>query len=300
MPTLDVLIPHWNAPDALRVSLDSVRNQTWSGPLRIVVVDDGSAGPQRASAERITNESNLNATFLGNGTNRGRVYTRNRLLDSMAASHAAWLDAGDSWYPSKIARQFAALAELTAAGRDTDLIWLTCDYDWCLEGQAPMPVVQDVSGDQTEQLLLGDSLRAYLWTLLASTTSLRRVGTFDDKLPRLQDIDFFLRFLVLGGQLAKPSNVTPEPLCRYEKSHVGRDARVVYASHRHIFDKHQALYRSYGRAFERQCRAKASLIAARFALQNRQWPLALSYTARAFSIDARSTFGRVFRSRRRV
>ena len=298
MPTLDVLIPHWNAPDALQVSLDSVRRQTWTGHLRVVVVDDGSDGRAGDLAERITRESSLNATFLRNERNRGRVYTRNRLLDCMDASHAAWLDAGDAWHQDKLARQFAALEELARAGTDTNVIWMTCDYDWCLDGKPAVPVVQHVTGDQIQQLLLGDDLRAYLWTLLATTSSLRRVGAFDDDLPRLQDLDFFLRFLLLGGRLAKPPSAVPEPLCRYEKSHLGRDARQIHAAHQHIFRKHQALYRSYGRDFERKCRAKASLLAARFAAQNRQWPLALSYGAQALANDVSWTLERVLRSSR--
>lgn len=293
MRTLDVLVPHFNAPEALEVSLGSVRRQTWQGTLRVVVLDDGSEASNRVAAEHITAESGLSASFLANETNRGQVYSRNRLLDSIDASYAAWLDAGDLWYPDKLAQQFTRLDELEGAGQDTSQVWITCDYDFCIEGKQPLTMVQDTSGDQTKALLVGDRLRAYLWTQLASRASLQAVGPFDESLPRLQDTDFVLRFFARGGRFDKPVHTGPNPLCRYDKSHLGRSASQVRASQERIFEKHRTLYRSYGRTFERECRAKADLVAARFALQNQERLRALGYVASAFMADAKGTVRRV-------
>jgi glycosyltransferase involved in cell wall biosynthesis len=296
LPTLDILIPHHDAPDALAASLESVRRQSWQGELRVIVLDDGSEREARVAAERITSESGLSSSFLANSGNRGRPYSRNRLLDAIEASHAAWLDAGDLWYPQKIEEQFRRLNEIGASGEDVERVWLTCDYDWRWQGQAAIPVVQVVSSDQVSLLLEGDRLRAYLWTLLASTSSLRRLGYFDEKLPRLQDLDFVLRFLIAGGRMDKPQTIEPHPLCRYEKSDVGRDAMQVRACQEYLFAKHRGVYRSRGAAFERRCRAKADLHAARFAWHNRQWTRAVRFGASALAVDPASVARRLLKA----
>ncbi len=180
MVSLDVLIPHFNAPDELSASLRSVAAQDWSGRLRVVVVDDGSTHDAREQAERSVGSFPFSSTFIPMGKNRGRPFTRNRLLDAVTATHVAWLDAGDLWYPQKTRLQFEVLE-----GKAESNLWVTCDYDWKWVGAQPTPTVQDVDGDQTEALLRGDRLRAYLWTLLSPVSTLAQLGRFDEVLSRL-------------------------------------------------------------------------------------------------------------------
>ena len=81
--------------------------------------------------------------MLRNPPNRGRPYTRNRLLDAVDGDFVAWLDAGDVWYPSKLERQFDHLSRLRFEGEDVDRLWITCHYDWQWEGQRNRPVRQE-------------------------------------------------------------------------------------------------------------------------------------------------------------
>jgi len=62
-------------------------------------------------------------------------------------------------------------------------------------------VRQVTEQDQIKALLLGKNLRAYLWTVLCEAGSLRDVGRFDENLGRLQDLDYFIRFVLKGGVL---------------------------------------------------------------------------------------------------
>ena len=68
--------------------------------------------------------------------------------------------------------------------------------------------------------MLGRRLRAYLWTLLGTARAFKAAGRFDERLPRLQDLDYFLRFIAAGGTLVVPpgnehalplSQVRPRP-----------------------------------------------------------------------------------------
>src|SRR3546814_20664979 len=78
-------------------------------------------------------------------------------------------------------------------------IWITCNYDWAWVGRKKKKLAQKTEQDQTKALLMGSSLRAYLWTLLGTAETFKNVGWFDERFPRMQDLDYFLRFLNHGG-----------------------------------------------------------------------------------------------------
>jgi glycosyltransferase involved in cell wall biosynthesis len=268
MTDLDILIPHFRDPEGLRSTLSSLGQQTWQGAKRVVVVDDGSDSLSFEMVEKIMVDAGLNSTLVRNETNQGRPATRNRLLKLIESPYVAWLDAGDTWYPEKLARQFERIAEVKTEGLSLDSTWVTCDYDWRWSGKEATPTIQYLEGDQLREILLGKKLRAYLWSTLMPTASLSRVGCFDERLPRLQDLDFFVRFLSAGGRLVKPRLNEPSPLCVYEKTDVGRDAAQIRACNARIFRKHRPLYDAYGRGFVQETLVKADLHSARFAKNN--------------------------------
>jgi glycosyltransferase involved in cell wall biosynthesis len=282
-PTLDVLIPHYDAPEGLAASLASVAAQDWTGDLRVIVADDGSDPAAFAAAEAAVaraRDAGLGIVLLREPVNRGRPMTRNRLLDAAEAPWLAWLDAGDLWAPPKLRLQFEHVNRLRLAGEKVERFWITCNYDWRWTGAKARRVEQDVEGDQMRALLMGKSLRAYLWTLLAPTESFRRIGRFDEALPRLQDLDMFVRFVAAGGRIDKPPS--RKPLCLYDKSDLGRDAREIRACAARVAAKHATFYARYGRAFERMRRYEAELHAARYALNNRRRWLMRLFLGRAF------------------
>lgn len=282
--SLDVLLPHYRDPAGLKLSLDSIAAQTWGGTMRVVVVDDGSPEADRSAAEHhahtFEQETGAEVTFLVNPQNLGRPRTRNRLLDAIEADYVAWLDAGDTWYPEKLERQFVHLNALRMQGADIDRIWVSCTYDWKWDGNTHRrSLQQETTGDQVQLLLEGAQLRAYLWTLLGTRQAFQIAGRFDERLPRLQDLDYFLRFVRAGGTLATPHYTGA--LCCYFKSDVGRDAREINACNHLILEKHAAVIRLYPPALQSKLAYKAHTLAARFARNNGQIGLWLVYRLRA-------------------
>lgn len=278
-PDIDVLIPHYNADEALSLTLDSVDAQDWSGAFRVVVVDDGSDRAVLSRVREVLERRDTPAVLLENGTNRGRPYTRNVLLDAIESPYAAWVDAGDEWYPSKTTAQMEKAEALGGLEAD-EPFWITCNFDWRWTGKEIEHRIQAVDGDQIKALLRGKTLRAYLWTLLGPSQTFKDVGWFDEALPRLQDLDFFLRFQLKGGRLHTPTS--SESLCVYHKSDLGRDADQVRACYRRIFDKHRYLYCRYGRKFVDIQLYNMELHAARFAAHNKQYARRRGYLWRAF------------------
>lgn len=271
---VDVLIPHFNDSAGLASSIDSIKSQDWAYGFRLVVVDDGSERQEVERAHACLHESQIPFLLQQNERNRGRPYTRSRLLTLIDSPYVTWLDSGDSWYPQKTTLQFERLRELSLQGRTTDRIWITCDYDWQWLGRPPEEVAQRTDSDQLRGLMEGRELRAYLWTLFSTREATSQIGPFDEKLPRLQDLDFFLRFVEMGGSLETPISSSTRPLCVYRKSDVGRDALQIFTCNRYVIEKHKARYLAYGSEFYKQRMAQARVLAGRFAWNNRDYLLA--------------------------
>lgn len=287
MSRLDVLVPHYRDPAGLAASLASIAAQTWTGDLRVIVLDDGS--PVFRDVEAAVAAQPMPVTLLRHGENRGRPAARNSLLDAVEADYVAWLDAGDVWYPEKLAVQFDQLSRLRFEGADIGRVWITCHYDWQWHGRKPRLIQQDTAGDQQRALMLGDKLRAYLWTLLGTASSFRAVGRFDEALPRMQDLDFFLRFVRAGGALVAPPG--RQALCRYHKSDVGRDAGEISRCHARILAKYRTSYQAYGRDFLAAVRYNGETLAARYAKNNGDNAVRGYHLARAFVASPRRTAG---------
>lgn len=268
-PTLSILIPHYNDAEGLALALRSIEGQTWRGDREVVVVDDGSRPEELARVDELLARSPERVRLICNGVNRGRPHTRNVLLDAARGKYLTWLDSGDEYYPAKVEWQLEGLyrARLERPGV---AVWCTCSSHWhWQESKAKKKVVpQAVDGDQASNLFLG-TLRGYLYTLVGTTQSFRDVGYFDLALPRLQDIDFFLRFVEKGGIFVLPP--TDEPLCVYHKTDVGRRGLEVLRCNRHLLRKHAALLMKHSRRYRKNRALQQYELAARFTSNNGEY-----------------------------
>lgn len=282
---IDVLIPHFTDAQGLVRSLKSLGEQTWEGQIRAVVHDDGSPAPSAQDARSICAQfavsGRLEIEFEASMQNLGRPATRNALLARARAPYLGWLDAGDIWYPEKLEHQFAMLQQLEEQGHDTSRLWVSCSYDWDQAGRVHTRT-QNIRGDQVRSLLMGDDLRAYLWTVMGRSEAFVLAGHFDPRLPRLQDLDYFLTFVRAGGRIVVPD--VAAPLCRYFKSHIGRDSAQIEQCHDLIMRKSAPLTRRYPRKDRARLAYKGNMLPADFARANGNWGAALAYRARALVV----------------
>ncbi len=287
MASLDILLPHYNDPEGLLLSLQSVLEQTWPGEMRVVIADDGSSEPHRSAVCAIVDD--LRETQSGKGrleidlilcpVNRGRPFSRNVLLDAIESPYVAWLDAGDEWYPQKLAVQFDLMRSIEASEAH-HMTWITCNYDWQWLGGDRKKKRQNTDQDQHKALLMGKDLRAYLWTLLGSAASFKSIGYFDERLPRMQDLDYFIRFVSHGGTIRNVD--TPDAFCVYHKSDIGRNADEIRACKALIYDKHRVIFNRYGENFCKMRLYNMDMLAARFAQNNNDHKRARYYMWSAF------------------
>ncbi len=280
MATLDVLIPHFCNPAGLERSVASVLAQTWTGDYRLVVVDDASPSSDFARIETFLAEIDVPCIVLRNAVNRGRPFTRNRLLDQVDADFVAWLDAGDTWHPKKLTLQFNHLNQMRLKNSPCSEFWISCNYEWIWENGRLRTYRQEVEADQIRELFMGTRLRAYLWTILAPASTFRQIGWFDESLPRLQDLDYFLRFVIAGGKITKPE--TKRFLCRYYKSDSGRNGEEIFKCNQIILRKYEPFLLHYGNKFVRMRRFNAAMLGMRVARNNRHAGQISKFVARTF------------------
>jgi glycosyltransferase involved in cell wall biosynthesis len=277
MTIVSILIPHFNDPDGLALTLRSVEAQTWKGDREVVVVDDGSKPEVQARLEEVVEASSERVRLVRNPQNRGRPYTRNVLLDSADGKYITWCDAGDEFYPEKLERQLEGLYRARFVGYQAN-VWCICNYDMHWANRRATGRNQEVNGDLLGNLMLS-TLRAYLFTLLGSTQSFRDVGYFDTNLPRLQDLDFFIRFVTKGGMFVLPSTHTP--LCVYHKSDVGKAGDEILRCSKYIYKKHEAALMTHSRRFRRNRQFDHYMLAARFTANNNDLLKTIRYRATA-------------------
>jgi glycosyltransferase involved in cell wall biosynthesis len=189
-------VPAYNSGAFLPRAVASALDQT-VGDIEVIVVDDGSTPP--VTPELVGSDPRLR--IVSHSGNRGAAAARNTGIANAQAAWLAFLDADDVWHPQKLQRQ------LDFAARWPDAPFAIA-AGWRLVG-----------GNRTGTEYLpveADTLRRFAsgsWFCPGSTVIMRRdcalkIGPQDDRLPRLEDYDWFLRFAKIGGKL----KVVPETL----------------------------------------------------------------------------------------
>ena len=273
-------LPVYNDPDGLRDSVPTVFAQSWEGDLRLLVVDDGSTDETPAVLEELTAAYGA-IHVIRHPENLGRPRARNRILEEAGDGFLAWIDSDDLWHPRKLELQIATL--LAEDPESNEPIICTTPFRWVYSDRDQERVkVPDVSGDQVLKALTG-TLHPYLWAMLGRVEVFRQAGGFDERLPRRQDFEFFLRFLDGGGRVVRTPSESP--LCTYMKTDVGRSSEEIAAANEIIQQKHEHLYRRYGRRFTLEGRRKRYLLVARFQAHNGQPLRSRMNSVRARALD---------------
>ncbi|MGA2128969.1 MAG: glycosyltransferase family 2 protein, partial [Xanthobacteraceae bacterium] len=192
---ISVIIPTFNRIGQTRRALASVTAQTGIDPddLEILVVDDASTPPLALDA------AGSNVRILRLARNAGPAGARNAGIAASRGEYLAFLDSDDSWLAGKLGRQAAAFKALERT-QDRSLMALTCGFYYPRRMSGRIEARLPHGARQRGEFVLG------CWfcpgsTLFVHRAALERVGPFDEKLKRLEDFEWFIRFGVLGGRL---------------------------------------------------------------------------------------------------
>lgn len=273
---LSVVIPARNAAATLARSIASARAQTMP-PFEIIVVDDASidstAAVARAAGGALTR-------VLCLPVRQGAAAARNHGVEAARGDLVAFLDADDTWDPSKTARQIEVMVSQPAT------TFCACRArhvaaDGTLLGQIHqgVPVAQ---GPDAWRSLLAESFVATP-CVLARRDAILDAGGFDPALPVAEDQDLWIRLALAGGVgfvddvlvtvHDRPGSLSQEYASRTAEitlamvlGHVERQkGRLTTAERRHALG---ARYTQNGRRFYRNGQWRAGLRCLALAILN--------------------------------
>jgi glycosyltransferase involved in cell wall biosynthesis len=192
---ISVIIPVFNRPEAVARALQTVHAQRGvsRSDLEIILVDDASERP----AKLLEADPRMKIVRLKH--NVGPAGARNAGIRASRGDFIAFLDSDDIWLAEKLARQTAALNQIEGDGIEGPQA-LVCGFYYPhrtsrgLQARMPRPAH-----------CLSDFVSG-CWYCPGSTLFVRRatfehIGYFDERLRRLEDLDWFIRFGQRGGRL---------------------------------------------------------------------------------------------------
>lgn len=186
MAEISVIVPVFNRRHTIAAAISSVLSQT-RADFELIVIDDGSTDD---TSDVVASLRDPRIRLLAHGQNRGAAAARNTGLEAANGRYIAFLDSDDSWYPEKLERQLAAMAQL---GSRT-LASCTGFVLHRLPSGALLDRIPGGGPDWFSALLEGCFVSPGS-TLLAQRSAFERVGFFDTELRRFEDWDWLLRYL---------------------------------------------------------------------------------------------------------
>ncbi len=208
MPTVDIILPAYNAARFLPMALDSVVAQTFVD-WRILLVDDGSTDETAAIARRYADRLGPKLRYIYQ-ENRGLPAARNTAIRHAEAEFLALLDADDVWLPHRLEASLQLFAGRPEVGLAYGLI----------EGIDPSGAVVSRFTDRKQHPQGWIAAQIYMRTmdLPCPTVTFRRTcveqsGLFDESLRATEDRDLWVR-IAQRFQVA----CVPEVIAQYRTS----------------------------------------------------------------------------------
>lgn len=108
---ISVVIPMYNAETSIQRCLQSVLDQTYSGPMEVILVNDGSEDNGEAVAQAFIKQCNdprFSFRYFSQH-NQGVSKARNVGMENSVGEYIALLDSDDEWDAQKLERQIEVL-----------------------------------------------------------------------------------------------------------------------------------------------------------------------------------------------
>jgi glycosyltransferase involved in cell wall biosynthesis len=207
---VSVVIPVFNGSDFLREAIESVLDQTYK-PVEIIVVDDGSTDDTSAIAQSYGDHLAYHYQ-----ENKGVAAALNRGIQEARGKYVAWLSHDDVFLPEKLERQIEFLARQSE--------FRACYSDFIIigpEGRIIKEVATPWHPRQQAIWELFGNMYINGSSMLIERTCFNEVGLFNEALKYSQDVDMWIRMLLVFD-----IGRVPEMLLKW-RSHPGQGSREV-------------------------------------------------------------------------
>lgn len=177
---ISTIIPVYEQPDLLRDALDSIDKQTVDD-YEVLVVDDASS----TDFEPIVDAYDDRVRLITHEKNQGAAAARNTGIEHANGEYVAFLDADDTWEPTKLEKQCKVVEN-----DDLGLVY-TGFVQYELDG-TEWERYPEARGNIYLDELERDRVHPTS-TVMVRRDVLAEVGGFDTSLPSRQDYDLWLR-----------------------------------------------------------------------------------------------------------
>lgn len=228
-PTVSVIIPNYDYAHFLRETIDSVLAQTYP-KIEIVVVDDGSSDASKDILEGYGDQ--IQAIFQ---QNQGVSAARNNGAKMSHGEYVAFLDADDSWLPTKIEKQVKRFEQDEKLG----LVHVGVD-EVDAEGNSLLKRLEGLEGDVADDLLMlkREGVLGGGSGLMVPRRVFDEVGGFDTRLSTSADWDMFYQV-----SSRYPVGFVPEILLKYRIHNSNMHGNVGVMEH----DMKISLQKAFGK-----------------------------------------------------
>ncbi len=181
---ISVVIPVYNAKNSIKNAIESVLNQTYSGDIEVIVVNDGSTDGCDKIVEDLA--SKFDSIKLVNKKNGGVSSARNIGISTAVGEWIAFLDADDIWLPEKLEKQIVEIKKEKI------------DFIGCNRNQEVYPFFKK---NNKRLFCLSAKDLLFKWyphtsTALVKKSILLQAGLYDEKRTHAEDGDLFLRVIM--------------------------------------------------------------------------------------------------------
>ncbi len=230
MPTVEVIVPAYNAAPFLAAALNSVIAQTFAD-WRILLVDDGSTDTTAEIANAYAARLGPKLKYI-HQPNAGLPAARNTAIRHAEGQYLALLDADDIWLPERLAETLKVFAR-------SEEIGLTYGF---IDGIDPQGHI--LSTFQTPSKHAEGKIARYIYmreidlpcpSITFRKTCVDHVGTFDESMRATEDRDLWLRIalrydVALVRQVIAQYRTSPQAMTS--------DPERMYQAQLRFIDKH--------------------------------------------------------------
>jgi glycosyltransferase involved in cell wall biosynthesis len=187
---VSVVIPAFNASQSLEASFLSILNQTFSGCIEVIIVDDGSTDDTLLIAQGfLVYQSSTLTVKTYSQVNQGVSSARNQGIFHASGDLIAFLDSDDIWHPFKLEIQVRELMnnpDISAIGANRN----GERYPFFVRSRLPLYSLS------TLQVLL--KWYPHTSTLLLRRSLVDKVGFYNTKMSHAEDGEYLIRITHLA------------------------------------------------------------------------------------------------------
>jgi glycosyltransferase involved in cell wall biosynthesis len=229
-PTVSVIIPTYNRAQLVRRALYSVLHQTYRN-IEVIIVDDCSTDDTEIV---VTSFRDSRVRYIRHEINRGAAMARNTGINAASSEFIAFQDSDDEWLCDKLEKQ---MKKFDQVGLKVGVVYT--GFLRIKENHAVYFPRKEIkkSGDVLVSLLNENFVTTQ--AAVVRKECFKKIGLFDEQLPRLQDWDLFIRIAKYYQFICIDE---PCLIAFHSAISISADDRIFPIALKIILDKHQDVF----------------------------------------------------------